>query len=185
MFSNDSYNLIGSGTTQLVNPGTGMQLAPNPAPRGSTVQVRWTNIPNPSRRDWIGLYSVGNQSTGAFIKWQYTDMNKTAAEMPFVLPATLAPGNGKLRPEDVRRRLKCTDRSNRLQRDELAGPAVESETWRRCTSPASTHTNYNRARESSILTKTCLPCQRVAEPQTCPRARLQVSWVDAGDVRRR
>jgi hypothetical protein len=91
MFSKDSFNRIASATTQVVRPSTGMQLVPNPAPRGSTVQVRWTNVANPERHDWIGLYPAVNSPKNAYIVRQYTKMNKAAAEMPFVLPSTLTP----------------------------------------------------------------------------------------------
>jgi poly(beta-D-mannuronate) lyase len=97
LFSNDGYTRIASAPMQVVNPSTGMQLVPSTAPRGSTVQVRWTNIPNPERHDWIGLYPTTSTPKDEFVAWQYTDMNRPAAEMPFVLPSTLTPGTYNLR----------------------------------------------------------------------------------------
>jgi hypothetical protein len=66
------------------------------------VTATWNNIPAPSPRDWIGLFTLNAPATD-YIDWVYVSCTKTpgAAQATglcsFTLPAGLAAGTYELR----------------------------------------------------------------------------------------
>lgn len=41
------------------------------------ITVFWTNIPNPTTQDWIGIYFSSNNSSDAYIGYQYANSSST------------------------------------------------------------------------------------------------------------
>ena len=75
-------------------PPATVSASPTTVLAGRSMDVSWTNIPSPTVRDWIGLYTSGAAQNANFIAWQYTDTypQHDGAE-PFLVPAGAAAGN--------------------------------------------------------------------------------------------
>ncbi|MET1082639.1 MAG: PQQ-dependent sugar dehydrogenase [Burkholderiales bacterium] len=83
-------------------PGPSVSASPVAVSAGDTVTATWNNIPAPSPRDWIGLFTLNAPATD-YIDWVYVSCTKTpgAAQATglcsFTLPAGLAAGTYELR----------------------------------------------------------------------------------------
>ncbi len=72
-----------------------LAVEPTVEARGNSVTATWTNISNPTSKDWIGLYTPGTADTANWA-WRYTTGARNG-DVPFTLPATLPPGTYELR----------------------------------------------------------------------------------------
>lgn len=76
--------------------------SPTTIPAGGMLTATWSRIATPTPTDWIGLFAPSGANT-AFIDWIYVSCSKTpgssraSGSCPFIVPASLAPGNYELR----------------------------------------------------------------------------------------
>ncbi len=78
-----------------VPAGASLSASPTPIPAGGTLTAAWSGIAAPTPTDWLALYAPGAADT-AFLAWRYTT-GAASDSMPFIIPATLAPGTYELR----------------------------------------------------------------------------------------
>jgi Calx-beta domain/Divergent InlB B-repeat domain len=72
-----------------------LSASPTTAAPGGTVAATWSGIAGPTDSDWLALYVPGAPNS-AYLAWHYTN-GAASDNMPFVLPASLAPGSYELR----------------------------------------------------------------------------------------
>jgi len=76
--------------------------SPTTIPAGGMLTATWNGIAAPTPTDWIGLFAPSAANT-AFIDWIYVSCSKTpgsakaSGSCPFIVPASLAPGDYQLR----------------------------------------------------------------------------------------
>ena len=79
-----------------------LTASPTTIPAGGMLTATWNGIAAPTPTDWIGLFAPSAANT-AFIDWIYVSCSKTpgspraSGSCPFIVPASLAPGNYELR----------------------------------------------------------------------------------------
>jgi len=83
-------------------PAVNLSVAQTSVTAGGDVEVRWSGVPTPTDRDWIGLYQAGD-SSGTYLAWTYVSCG-TSPLAPRAsgwcwlrVPATLAGGDYELR----------------------------------------------------------------------------------------
>ena len=59
---------------------------------GTSAGLGWTSIPNPTTKDWVGLYPSSGAADTAFVKFRYTEGTVAMAFEPFLIPFGTTPG---------------------------------------------------------------------------------------------
>ena len=86
-------------------PAPTLSASPTTVVAGNAVTVTWANIPNPTAKDWIGLYQKGGTSNQSQQAWLYVsgtknagkDVPPTSGSVSFTIPANLDAGNYEFR----------------------------------------------------------------------------------------
>lgn len=95
-----TFNITSSPVTLAATPGS--------VPAGDSFTVTWSQIPNPTSRDWIALYSPGSSDT-SYLAWRYVNCS-TSPTVPmasgscsFPIASSLSPGTYEFRllPNDT------------------------------------------------------------------------------------
>lgn len=79
-----------------------ISVSPATISPGSSANVAWSNIPNPTSLDWVGLYKAGVDNT-TFTDWIYVSCSRTqgaalaTGSCPFLIPANTLPGTYEFR----------------------------------------------------------------------------------------
>jgi subtilisin family serine protease len=100
VFSNGGYTRLAVSnsftvTAAVVCEGVNLSMSPTSVPVGGSVTATWSGICTPTAGDWIGLYAPGAPDTPS-LAWRYIT-GTAGGNVPFTLPATLAPGTYELR----------------------------------------------------------------------------------------
>ena len=98
IFANNGYTRIAVSNSFTVAVGcTGGNLSASPTSiaAGGSVTATWSGVCAPSTSDWIGLFTPGAPNT-SYVAWRYTT-GTTSGNVPFTIPATVAPGTYELR----------------------------------------------------------------------------------------
>jgi hypothetical protein len=117
LFPNDSFISLATSKPLTVT-SSGPVISGNPTTLNGlgSITVAWGGIPNPTARDWIGLYKRGTPDT-AYLAWIYVSCSTTpggpasAGACPFPLPPGLPAGLYELRflPNDGFSRLATSN----------------------------------------------------------------------------
>ena len=91
-------NEASRSVTGIGLPPATLVTSPNSVPLGGTITATWNGIAAPTAKDWIGLYAPGAPQgpSSPSLAWRYTT-GSASGNVPFVIPATLAPGTYELR----------------------------------------------------------------------------------------
>jgi len=88
-------HFVSAGTTVIVNPEN--------VSAGGVVTVTWSNIANPTARDWIGLAGIGADDASIGSNWLYVNCSKNP-DVPLAsgscsldIPSTTVPGTYEIR----------------------------------------------------------------------------------------
>lgn len=69
-----------TGTVTIVDndlpPGPSLTVSPGIVAPGAVLTATWSGIPNPTARDWIGIYAAG-ANDGSFLNWMYVSCSRT------------------------------------------------------------------------------------------------------------
>lgn len=72
LYANDGYARLATSAPFTLDPtGPTVIAASTPAQLGSTLEIAWSGIINPTPSDWIGIYVVGS-SNYDYLDWNYT-----------------------------------------------------------------------------------------------------------------
>jgi len=102
LYPNFTYNRIGTSNALTVTlppppPQASLSATPSSIGAGGTVTAAWSGITAPTATDWIGLFLPGApDNQGSIISWRYTT-GTASGNVPFTIPATVAPGTYELR----------------------------------------------------------------------------------------
>jgi hypothetical protein len=85
-----------NGSTGLVSntfrvEAARLSVGPTPVLPGRSVTATWGLIPDPTPRDWIGLYPSSSAPDSPSLAWTYI-FPTTTGSVPFEIPAATAPG---------------------------------------------------------------------------------------------
>lgn len=79
-----------------------LSVSPSTVVAGDTVTATWSNIPDPSATDWLGLYQAGAPDM-SYISWVYVSGSATpsapmaSGSVTFTIPDTATPGSYEIR----------------------------------------------------------------------------------------
>jgi len=99
LFTNFTYTRIGKSNpfTVTASQQATLSVSPTSIVAGGNVTATWSNITAPTSTDWLGLYVPGAPDTYTYnLSWRYTT-GAASGNVPFTIPATLAPGTYELR----------------------------------------------------------------------------------------
>ncbi|HEY7658246.1 MAG TPA: S8 family serine peptidase [Burkholderiales bacterium] len=99
LFSNGGYTRLATSNTFAVGAacsgGANLSASPASVPKGGAVTATWSNVCNPTSRDWIGVFAPGAPNS-YYVAWRYTT-GTASGSVPLTIPSSLAPGTYELR----------------------------------------------------------------------------------------
>jgi hypothetical protein len=99
LFANGGYTRLATSNTFTVGAactgGANLSASPTSVPRSGSVTATWSNVCNPTSRDWIGIFAPGAPNS-YYVAWRYTT-GTASGSVPLTVPASLSPGTYELR----------------------------------------------------------------------------------------
>ena len=100
----------------VTSSSVSLAATPTSVPAGASFTVTWTQIPNPTNRDWIGLYAPGSSDT-AYLDWMYVNCSPSpsvpiaSGTCSFPISSSRPPGTYEFRllPNDTYTRIATSN----------------------------------------------------------------------------
>ena len=116
--TSDGLSAVTSALFNVTSSSVTLATTPTSVPAGASFTVTWTQIPNPTNRDWIGLYASGSSDT-AYLDWMYVNCSQSpsvpiaSGTCSFPISSSRPPGTYEFRllPNDTYARIATLTRS--------------------------------------------------------------------------
>ena len=90
LFRNNGYTRLATSNSFRVEAAS-LRVSPTTVLPGMLVIATWAYIPNPTARDWIGLYASSGAADSPALSWIYTT-GQSSGSYPFQIPSGTPPG---------------------------------------------------------------------------------------------
>jgi hypothetical protein len=114
--TSNGLSAVTSALFNVTSSSVTLATTPTSVPAGASFTVTWTQIPNPTNRDWIGLYAPGSSDT-AYLDWMYVNCSRSpsvpiaSGTCSFPIPSSRPPGTYEFRllPNDTYTRIATSN----------------------------------------------------------------------------
>ena len=114
--TSNGLSAVTSALFNVTSSSVTLATTPTSAPAGDSFTVTWAQIPNPTNRDWIGLYAPGSSDT-SYLDWMYVNCSRSpsvpiaSGTCSFPISSSRPPGTYEFRllPNDTYTRIATSN----------------------------------------------------------------------------